>query len=102
MDFDYSPKTKDLQARLLNFMDDYIYPSEVKYKEELEANTAAGKRWSALQTIENLKPKAQAAGLWNLFLPKDTAERIERANFASIRFPAKLQGDWREGERIAQ
>ena len=35
-------------------------------------------------------------------LPKDTAERIERANFASIRFPAKLQGDWREGERIAQ
>ena len=75
MDFDYSPKTKDLQARLLNFMDDYIYPSEVKYKEELEANTAAGKRWSALQTIENLKPKAQAAGLWNLFLPKDTAEQ---------------------------
>ena len=35
-------------------------------------------------------------------LPKDTAERIERANFASIRFPAKLQGDWREGERIAK
>ncbi|NBQ88172.1 MAG: acyl-CoA dehydrogenase [Betaproteobacteria bacterium] len=75
MDFDYSPKTKDLQARLLKFMDDHIYPSEVKYKEELEANTAAGKRWSALQTIENLKPKAQAAGLWNLFLPKDTAEQ---------------------------
>ena len=35
-------------------------------------------------------------------LPKATAERIERANFASIRFPAKLQGDWRQGERIAQ
>ncbi len=73
MDFDYSPKTKDLQARLLKFMDDHIYPNEKAYKDELEANTAAGKRWSALQTIENLKPKAQAAGLWNLFLPVDSA-----------------------------
>ena len=74
MDFDYSPKTKDLQARLLKFMDEHIYPSEKAYKEEMEANTAAGKRWTPLQTIENLKPKAQAAGLWNLFLPVDTAE----------------------------
>ena len=74
MDFDYSPKTKDLQARLIKFMDDYIYPNEKAYKDELEANTAAGKRWSALQTIENLKPKAQAAGLWNLFLPVDSAQ----------------------------
>ncbi|MFO1244055.1 MAG: acyl-CoA dehydrogenase family protein [Ramlibacter sp.] len=74
MDFDYSPKTKELQARLLKFMDDYIYPNEKSYKDELEANTAAGKRWTALQTIENLKPKAQAAGLWNLFLPVDSAQ----------------------------
>jgi acyl-CoA dehydrogenase len=74
MDFDYSPKTKELQARLLKFMDDFIYPAEKEYEAELAANTAAGKRWSALQTIEKLKPKAQAAGLWNLFLPKDTAE----------------------------
>ena len=74
MDFDYSPKTKDLQARLLKFMDEHIYPSEKAYAEEMTANTAAGKRWTPLQTIENLKPKAQAAGLWNLFLPVDTAE----------------------------
>ncbi len=73
MDFDYSPKTKDLQARLLQFMDEHIYPNEAAYKNELVANTAAGKRWSALSTIENLKPKAQAAGLWNLFLPVDSA-----------------------------
>ena len=73
MDFDYSPKTKELQAKLLQFMDDYIYPNESAYKDELAANTAAGKRWSALNTIENLKPKAQAAGLWNLFLPVDSA-----------------------------
>jgi acyl-CoA dehydrogenase len=74
MDFDYSPKTKDLQARLLRFMDDYIYPAEQAYHDELEANTAAGKRWTALNTIESLKPKAQAAGLWNLFLPVDSAQ----------------------------
>ena len=73
MDFDYSPKTKELQAKLLQFMDDYIYPSEAEYAAELAANTAAGKRWSALNTIEKLKPKAQAAGLWNLFLPVDSA-----------------------------
>ena len=74
MDFDYSPKTKDLQQRLLKFMDDYIYPAEKEYADEMQANTAAGKRWTPLQTIEKLKPKAQAAGLWNLFLPVDSAE----------------------------
>jgi acyl-CoA dehydrogenase len=73
MDFDYSPKTKELQAKLLRFMDDYIYPAEAQYGAELVANTAAGKRWTALKTIEDLKPKARAAGLWNLFLPVDSA-----------------------------
>ncbi|NPC54309.1 acyl-CoA dehydrogenase family protein [Caenimonas soli] len=73
MDFEYSPKTKELQAKLLKFMDDYIYPAEKDYEAELEANTKAGKRWTALQTIEKLKPKARAAGLWNLFLPVDSA-----------------------------
>src|SRR5215208_3157705 len=73
MDFDYSPRTKELQAKLLKFMDDYIYPAEVEYQHELEANTQAGKRWSPLQTIEKLKPKARAAGLWNLFLPVDSS-----------------------------
>ena len=74
MDFDYSPKTKDLQQRLLKFMEENIYPAEKDYAEEMLANTAAGKRWTPLQTIEKLKVKAQAAGLWNLFLPVDSAE----------------------------
>ncbi len=73
MDFDYSPRTKQLQAKVQRFMDEHIYPAETAYKQELEANTLAGKRWSALQTIELLKPKAKAAGLWNLFLPVDSA-----------------------------
>ncbi|QKO22115.1 acyl-CoA dehydrogenase family protein [Rhodoferax sp. BAB1] len=74
MDFDYSPKTKDFQARLLKFMDEHIYPNEHAFHTEIEANTAAGKRWTPLQLIEKLKLKAQQDGLWNLFLPKDSAE----------------------------
>jgi len=74
MDFDYSPRTRELQARLTQFMDEHVYPAEKELAAELAANTTAGKRWTPLKTIENLKPKAQAAGLWNLFLPVDTAE----------------------------
>ena len=73
MDFEYSPKTRDLQARLLRFMDAFIYPAEATYAAELATNTAAGRRWTALQTVEKLKLQAQAAGLWNLFLPVDSA-----------------------------
>ncbi|MDP1657458.1 MAG: acyl-CoA dehydrogenase family protein [Hylemonella sp.] len=74
MDFDYSPKTKELQARLLKFMDDHIYPNEQAFHDEIEANTKAGKRWTPLQLIEKLKVKAQEQNLWNLFLPQDSAE----------------------------
>ena len=74
MDFDYSPKTKELQARLLKFMDEHIYPNEQAFHDEIEANTQAGKRWTPLQLIEKLKLKAQEQGLWNLFLPQDSAE----------------------------
>jgi len=69
MEFEYSPRTKELQAQLMRFMDDNIYPAEQRYEDEIEANTKAGKRWTPLQTIEELKPKARAQGLWNLFLP---------------------------------
>jgi len=74
MDFDYSTKTKELQARLIRFMDDHIYPNEQAFHDEIEANTRAGKRWTPLQLIEGLKVKAQEQGLWNLFLPQDSAE----------------------------
>jgi len=73
MDFDYSPRTKQLAERLNAFMAEHVYPAEPAYFAEIEANTRAGKRWTPLETIERLKPKARAAGLWNLFLPP-TAE----------------------------
>jgi len=69
MDFNYSPRTLDLQAKVRRFMDEHVYPAEPAYHAEIEANTAAGKRWTPIQVIEQLKPKARAQGLWNLFLP---------------------------------
>ena len=73
MDFQYSQRTQDLQARLIQFMEDHIYPSEKIFDEQLAAQTAAGNRWSPIPVIEELKQKAQRAGLWNLWLPADTA-----------------------------
>ena len=69
MDFSYSPRTQDLQQRVSHFMAEHVFPNEARYHAELEANTQAGRRWTPLQVIEELKPKARAAGLWNLFLP---------------------------------
>ena len=74
MDFGYSPRTQELQARLQRFMDEHIYPNEHAFHTEIEANTAAGKRWTPLQLIERLKVQAQKDDLWNLFLPRDSAE----------------------------
>jgi acyl-CoA dehydrogenase len=70
MDFDYSPKVRDLQKRLNAFMDEYIYPNEAVFDEEVAANRAAGNPWVPTAIMEQLKDKARAAGLWNLFLPQ--------------------------------
>ena len=69
MDFDHSPKVKDLQARLLAFMEAHIYPNEGRFLAEIAANRSAGNAWVPTRLIEELKPKAREAGLWNLFLP---------------------------------
>src|ERR1700677_209984 len=65
MEFEYSPKVKDLQKRLTAFMDEHIYPNEELYYRQI-----AEDRWRPVSVIEQLKPKARAAGLWNLFLPE--------------------------------
>ena len=70
MDFTYSSKVEDLRQRLLSFMEDHIYPNEHQFYAEISANRQAGNAWIPTKLIETLKPKAQAAGLWNLFLPR--------------------------------
>jgi acyl-CoA dehydrogenase len=65
MIFELSQKAKDLQKRLAAFMDEHIYPNEGRYKEHCRGPN----KWQPVPIIEELKPKARAAGLWNLFLP---------------------------------
>ena len=64
--FEVSEKTKELQRRLQSFMDEHVYPNEKPFQEEIDRE-----RWTPTRVIEELKPKARAAGLWNLFLPND-------------------------------
>jgi acyl-CoA dehydrogenase len=63
---EFTDKVKELQRRLHAFMDQHIYPSEQRFHDEVERD-----RWTPTRIIEELKPKARAAGLWNLFLPND-------------------------------
>jgi acyl-CoA dehydrogenase len=72
MNFDYSPKVEQMRARLLAFMDQHIYPNEHRFHADIEANRQAGNAWVPSKVIEELKPLAREAGLWNLFLPKST------------------------------
>ncbi|MEO7129699.1 MAG: acyl-CoA dehydrogenase family protein [Rhodoferax sp.] len=69
MDFEHTPKVKAMQARLLKFMDEHIYPNEARFFGEIAQNRAKGNAWIPTTIVEELKPKARAAGLWNLFLP---------------------------------
>jgi len=64
--FEFSPKVQDLQQRLAAFMDAHIYPNEKRYYREAEELGP----WKVAPVLEELKPKARAAGLWNLFLPE--------------------------------
>jgi len=66
MNFDYSEKVDALRSRLAAFLDEYIYPNEKTYFEQIRE----GDRWQPTAIVEELKPKAKAAGLWNLFLPE--------------------------------
>jgi acyl-CoA dehydrogenase len=65
MHFDYTPKVQELRKRVEAFMDEHVYPNERVFYEQVERN-----RWQPAPIVEELKPKARAAGLWNLFLPE--------------------------------
>jgi len=67
MDFEPGEKSADLQRRLQAFMDEHVYPAEHAYEHQ---RAAAANRFATLPLVEELKSKARAAGLWNLFLPE--------------------------------
>ena len=63
--FEFSARVKELQQRLQAFLDEHVYPNEKTYDEQLRS----GDRWQVPPILEELKGRARAAGLWNLFLP---------------------------------
>src|SRR4030095_9982119 len=67
MDFDISPKVKELQKRVQQFMDEHVYPNEDAYHHQVDTQ---GDRWQIPPIMEELKARAKKAGLWNLFLPE--------------------------------
>jgi acyl-CoA dehydrogenase len=69
MSFDYSPRTTELLERLHAFFDRHIYPNEARWHEELAERRRQGTAWEPSALVEELKPLAREAGLWNLFLP---------------------------------
>ncbi len=87
MEFEYSERCKTLQAKLLKFMDQHIYPNEKAFKEEIDKNgSEKGNRWIPTELIERLKPLAREQGLWNLFLPKSprAPEGLSNLDYAPL------------------
>ena len=81
MNFEISDRTKDVLARLSAFMDENVYPNEQAYIDE----NNSGDRWLPLELIEDLKQKARAEGLWNLFLPEISGlSNVEYAPLAEM------------------
>ena len=80
MDFEHSARTRDLLERLGAFMDAHVYPNEQLYHEQVAAD-----RWGHPPILEELKAKARAAGLWNLFLPEsEHGAGLSNAEYAPL------------------
>ncbi|HEX3672704.1 MAG TPA: acyl-CoA dehydrogenase family protein [Rhizomicrobium sp.] len=68
MDFDYSPRQKEWMKRVGDFMEAHIYAAEEVYAKQMQDARDKGNPWIVVPVVEELKKKARAAGLWNLFL----------------------------------
>ena len=89
MDFELSDRAKELQARVAAFMAAHVYPNEHLYGEQAEGAA----RYRTPEIVQDLKKKAKAAGLWNLFLPGDHGAGLTNLEYAPL---AELMGrvDW--------
>jgi acyl-CoA dehydrogenase len=86
VDFDYTEKVNALRGRLNAFMEQHIYPNEGKFLAEIASNRSNGNAWVPTRIIEDLKPLARDAGLWNLFLPfsKRVPEGLTNLEYATL------------------
>lgn len=81
MNFQSSEKSLDYRERLVAFMDEHIYPNESVYAKQLHD---AEDRFAYLPLMEELKQKAKAAGLWNLFIPPEFADYADHGGFSNV------------------
>ncbi len=80
MNFDYTPKVQELRKQLTAFMNEHIWPNDHKW----HAHVRSEKRWQVVPVIEELKPKARAAGLWNLWRPKSHGGTLTNLEYAPL------------------
>lgn len=81
MDFEYSDKVKELQLRLSSFMEQHVYPVEMDYKKHF---ATTDQPWVTAPLMEELKAKAKAEGLWNLFLAKQHGGELSNLEYAPL------------------
>jgi acyl-CoA dehydrogenase len=84
MDFAFSDKVQQLQARVSAFLQQHLYPVEHRFHEEVEANRAKGNAWIPTKVVEELKPLARQQGLWNLWQPKDHGGTLTNLEYAPL------------------
>ena len=80
MNFEYTPKVQELRKQVMAFMAEHVYPNEHKW----EAHVRSDKRWEPVPIIEELKPKARSAGLWNLWRPKSHGGTLTNLEYAPL------------------
>ncbi|HCS26337.1 MAG TPA: acyl-CoA dehydrogenase, partial [Spongiibacteraceae bacterium] len=91
MDFSASEKSQAMLGKLNTFFDKHIYPNEQRYAEQLHQSE---NRFAALPLMDELKEKAKAAGLWNLFVPPSHAQYADHGGFTFSEYAplAELMG----------
>ena len=80
MNFEYTPKVEQLRKKLIAFMEQQVYPAEGAW----QAHVKGERRWEPVPVIEELKPKARAAGLWNLWRPKSHGGTLTNLEYAPL------------------
>ena len=80
LNFDYTPKVQELRKKVSAFMEEHVYPNEHKWHEHVTSD----QRWQPVPVIEELKQKARAAGLWNLWRPKSHGGTLTNLEYAPL------------------
>jgi acyl-CoA dehydrogenase len=80
VNFDYTPKVQELRKKLFAFMDEHVYPNQHRWHQHARSE----RRWEPVPVIEELKPKARAAGLWNLWRPKTHGGTLTNLEYAPL------------------